>query len=314
MLTDVRFAVRALLRTPGFTAAAALCIALGVGANAAVFSALDAVLLHPLPTPALDRLVVLRDNLPTFNLLDAEVSAAEAHDLAARGDLFEASTAFTSANLTLSGTGAAERLSGVRTTGDFFRVFGTRPAVGRFYSAEHSWRGQHRVAVLSYGFWQERFGGDPAAVGRTLTLNGEPHEVVGVLPREFRYPRAGQLWLPYAMDSAALGNRGRLNMTAVARLRPGVTPERLRAGLRDETGRWQQRFPGPDGYASFGHSVTARPFVDFLAGQMRPVLLLLTGAVALVLLIACANVASLQLVRAGARARSLAVRAALGAG
>jgi putative ABC transport system permease protein len=310
---DLRYGVRALLRTPGFTLVAVLTLALGIGANTAIFSVVNAVLFRPLPVEGLDRLHVVRADLPGLGLNDAPLSPAEVVDLSARTDLFQAVTGFRPGDRTLTGRGEPARLVTAATLGDFAAVFGVQPHLGRFYTPEHSTGGPREVAVVSYGLWQQLSGGDPAFVGQTIQLNDVAHEVVGVMPPDFRYPREVQVWTPFAFTERWQTPQARnsLFMTTVARLRPGVSDEQLAGQLGTEAARWtEEHSPG----AQFGKELHSTRFVEYLAGPLRLVLLVLMGAVVFVLMIAAANVASLQLVRATGRGREMAVRAAIGAG
>jgi putative ABC transport system permease protein len=307
---DLRHAARKLARTPGFVAVAVLTLALGIGANTAVFSLVNAVLFRPLPTEGLDRLVVIKEDLPDLNLFQVDLAPAEVVDLADRRDVFQAVTGFRQGDRTLTGYGDPARIAAVATLGDFGGVFGVRPHLGSFYGAEQSVDGPTEVAVIGYGLWQRLSGGDPGFLGTTIELNGVPHEVIGVMPPEFRYPRGVQVWTPFAYTAQWHQNRGSLFKTTVARLHPGVTPDQLTAQLDVEVSRWNEAYhPGGSGKV-----LTTTGFIEFLAGPLRLILMVLMGAVVFVLLIAAANVGSLQLVRASGRGRELAVHSALGAG
>ena len=314
LLADARYALRGMGRRPLYTAVVVVTLALGIGANTAIFSLVNAVLLHPLPTPGLDRLVVIREDILGLNLRDAQLSPGETVDLFARRDLFSAVAADGGGSMNLTGRGEPQRVAVLRTFGNYFGLFAVRPYLGRFYRPEDSNDPGTRVVVASYGFWQQVLGGDDHVLGRSLELDGIKFEVVGVLPPDFQYPRSAQLYMPFPLDPMWLKpeRRNSLNMTVIARPRDGVSADQLAAGLRTEVVRWHDRYPGYDTAGQF--ILHATPFVAYLAGDLRAVLLALMGAVALVLLIACANVGSLQLVLAARRAKEIAVRAALGAG
>ncbi len=308
---EIRMAARSLVRSPAFTLAAATTLALAIGANTAIFSVFNAVLLRPLDVPELERLVVIREDLPGLGLFEVDLAPAEVMDLVERDDLFSAVTGYRAGSRTLTGHGAPMRVEAATTLGDFAGVFAVRPHIGRFFAPEQAVAGPREVAVVSFGIWQQLAGGDPGFLGSLIELDGVPFEVVGVLPPDFRHPRSVQIWVPFAYTENWHQNRGSLFLRTVARLGPDLNSAQLDAGIEAEAARWNQEYHAG---SQFGKELSTIGFIEHGAGPLRSILFVLMGAVVFVLLIAAANVSSLQLVRGVARQREIAVRTALGGG
>jgi putative ABC transport system permease protein len=310
LLKDLRYGLRVLLKSPGFTLVAVLTLALGIGANAAMFSLVNGVLLRGLPFPEPERLVIIYSASPQFQHMSS--SYPNYVDWVARSKSFSAMSAFRYDSFNLTGQGQPERVKLAMVSAAFFPMLDIKPVLGRSFTAEEDRRGGPPAVMLGTSYWKERFGADPKVLGRTLVLNGRAHTVVGVATNDIAIYRDIKAYLPIGgWDDPIFWNRAvSMGMNAVGRLKPGVSQEQAQSEMTAIARGLAQEFPNDDK----DKGITLVPLREDLVGDIRGALLVLLGAVGFVLLIACANVANLMLARSAARRREFAIRSALGAG
>jgi putative ABC transport system permease protein len=309
LLQDLKYGLRMLAKDPGFTAVAVIALALGIGANTSIFSGVNGMLLHPFAFKHLDRIVAVRETVQKQNENHIKAAPANFRDWKEQSKGFDMLAAGHGWDVNLTGAGVAERVEGYQVTADFFPLLGMPPQFGRGITAGDFEAGHTSVVVLSYGFWQRHLGADRGIVGKSLHLNGQEFTVIGVMPADFEYPVGGEAWAPLDLSAAQNADRAGHYLEVIGRLKSGTAMAQAQADLETIAAHLAQQYP----QTNAGHGVRVVSLVEDLTTGSRQFLLVLMGAAVFVLLLACANVANLQLARATARQKELAVRLALGA-
>ena len=312
LFQDLRYALRQLRKGPGFTAVAVFTLALGIGANTAIFSVVNGILLRPLEFPKADRLVRVWHVPPPKSfpgMTKFAVSAANYFDWERQNHVFERMAIYTYHGFTLTGSDKPEQVDGCAATSGFFSTLGVQPALGRVFLPEEDQPGHSNVVVLSHRLWQEHFGSNPAIVGQNINMDGQSFLVAGVMPANFQFPDFGQMWTPMAWTDQEKAVRGEHHSVVVARLKPRVDLKQAQAEMNTISSRLERQYPEDDK----GWGAVVVPLHDDMVSDVRPALLVLLGAVAFVLLIASVNVANLALARTFSRQKEIAIRTALGA-
>jgi len=310
LLRDLRYALRTLVRNPGFTCVSILALALGIGANSAIFTVVNSVLLQPLRFQKPEQLIVVRERNLKGGFPQFSVSPGNYLDFRDHNHAFSGMAAFGRQGLNLSGGAEPERLQGARITPNFFDVLGRRPGLGRSFIEKEAQLGSHHVILISFGLWQRHFSGRPDAIGQTLKLNDELYTIVGVMPSDFDFPSRAQIWTPLAMNLENWEQRGGHYLGVIGRLKEGSSLTAAQADLNTIAALAEQNFPN----SNAGWDTTLSSLQESVVGRIRPAMLTLAASVGFVLLIACVNLANLLLSRSAARRREFGIRSSLGAG
>jgi putative ABC transport system permease protein len=308
-LNDIRYAIRNLIKRPGFTLIAVLTLGIGIGANTAMFSSIYALLLKPLAFPELDRVVAIWDKNPIRGEVHNEVAVANYLDWRAQTQSFENLALYGWFTANLTGNDQPERVQGFAVTANFLDVTGVKPILGRNFTEEDNQPGKDVVAIISHSLWQRRFAGDPNILNKTITINTFPLAVIGVLPEHFNFPKGGEVYAPFELTPEVTGNRISHGSYVIGRLKPGISIEQAQAEIDNVTARLEKQYPE----TNTGLGATVYALVDDMVRAYDKPIWITMGFVGFVLLIACANIANLMLARATGRYKEIALRAALGA-
>ena len=308
MLQDLRYALRTLTKSPGFTTVAVIALALGIGANSVIFSSINAMLLRPFPFKDLDRAVDVWETVPQQNQQHVSATPANFRDWKDENTSIDLLTAFHGWNVNLAGNGIAERVEGYQVTANFFPLLGVTPQLGRSIAADNFETGNPFVVVLSHGFWQRHLGADPSIVGKNVLLNSQQFTVIGIMPADFDFPVGAEAWAPLDLSVSEQADRSDHYLQVIGRLKPGAPISKAQADLETVASRLSQEYP----QTNAGHSVRVIGLVDDITYGSKQFVSVLMASAGFVLLLACANVANLLLARSTSRQKEIAVRIALG--
>ncbi len=308
-LNDIRYALRNLVKRPGFTLIAVITLAIGIGANTAMFSAIHALLMKPLEFPELDRAVAVWEKNSVNGRVHDEVTVANFIDWRDQSQSFEQLALYSGWSVNLSGVDSPERIQGYLVTSNFMDATGLKPIMGRNFTPEENEAGKDRVAIITHSLWQRHFGGDPNVVGKTISANSIPRTVIGVMPEHFNFPKGGEIYGPMMLTPEVMSNRFNHSFYVIGRLKPGVPIASAQADIDNIMGRLEKQYPE----SNTGAGATVYPLLEDIVRAYDTPIWITMGFVGFVLLIACANIANLMLARASGRHREIALRAALGA-